>query len=152
MKKPIAAIVLILHLAACSSFVKSTPTAIPTSTFTAVPTLAPTNTSHQLTETPDAVEALLPEGQPASEWNGIPIMPNAIAGEGDAESYIFTVKATPQQVQDFYQTELRKLGWQSFAQGNGNSSLMLIFMDDASTTLTVSIIMKGDEALVLLVK
>ena len=150
MIKPITAIVLMLHLVACSSFVKSNPTAIPTSTFTAVPTLAPTITSLQFTETPDAVEALLPVGQPASEWNGIPIMPNAIAGEGDAESYVFTVKATPQQVQAFYQTELEKLGWQAFAQGNGNSSLM--FMDKTSSTLTVSIIAKGDEVLVLLVK
>jgi len=152
-KKLIAAILLLLIpvLTACSSFAQPTPTAIPTLTFTVIP-IMPTNTPLSPTETPDAVSALVPEGQPASEWDGIPIMPEAIAGEGDAESYVFTVKATPQQVQDYYQTELAKLGWQPFATGNGDSALMLMFTNNASATLTVSIVAKGDEVLVLLVK
>jgi hypothetical protein len=153
-KKPIVAILFLftLVLAACSNFIQPNPTVTPTLTLTAVPTLALTNTPLPSTETPDAVAALVPEGQPASEWNGIPIMPDAIAGEGDEESYVFTIKATPQQVQEYYQLELGKLGWQPFATGNGDSSLMLMFTNNASATLTVSIIAKGDEVLVLLVK
>jgi hypothetical protein len=77
-------------------------------------------------------------------------MPNAITGEGDAEGYVFTVKATAQQVQDYYQAELGKLGWQLLAAGEGEASLS--FVNHASETLTVSIITKGDEVLVLLVK
>jgi hypothetical protein len=100
--------------------------------------------------TPDIVSELLPEGQPASEWKGIPIMPGAIAGEGDEEGYVFAIQATPQQVQDYYQLELGKLGWQSYAQADGDSSRMLIFMNSASTTLTISIIAKGENVLVLL--
>jgi hypothetical protein len=133
-------------------------TAIPTSTFTALPTITATVTQ-MLTltplppsETPDAVSGLVPEGQPASDWNGIPIMPGAIAGEGDAEGYVFTIKATPQHVQEYYQLELGKLGWQPFAQSDGESSLMLIFVNSASETLTLSILSKDDEVLVLLVK
>lgn len=154
MKKPIAAslLLMIIILTACSNFMQPSPTASPTLTLTVLPTLAPTNTFVPSTETPDAVSALLPEGQPASEWNGIPIMPEAIAGEGDEESYVFTVKATPQQVQDYYQLELGQLGWQPFATGDGDSSLMLMFTNSASATLTISIIAKGDEVLVLLVK
>ena len=154
MKKPIAAslFLLILFLTACSNFIQTTPNIVPTLTLTIVPMLIPTNTSQLPTETPDAVTALIPEGQPASEWNGIPIMPDAIAGEGDGESYVFTIKATPQQVQEYYQLELGKLGWQPFATGNGDSSLMLMFTNNASATLTVRIIAKGDEVLVLLVK
>ena len=154
MKKPIAAslFLLILFLTACSNFIQTTPNIVPTLTLTIVPMLRPTNTSQPPTKTPDAVAALIPEGQPASEWNGIPIMPDAIAGEGDGESYVFTIKATPQQVQEYYQLELGKLGWQPFATGNGDSSLMLMFTNNASATLTVSIIAKGDEVLVLLVK
>ena len=154
MKKPIAAILLLLIpvLTACSSFAQPTPTAIPTLTFTVIPTLMPTNTPLSPTETPDAVSALVPEGQPASEWDGIPIMPDAITGEGDEESYVFMIKATPQQVQDYYQLELGKLGWRPFATGDGDSSLMLMFMNNASATLTVSIITKGEEVLVILVK
>jgi len=146
LKKPAAVslILLAFTLAACSSFAQPTPTAVPTLTFTVVPTLTPTNTPLPPTATP--------EGQSASEWNGIPIMPDAIAGDGDEESYVFTIKATLQQIQEFYQLELGKLGWQLFAQEDGDSSLMLIFMNDASETLTVSIIVKGDQALVLLAK
>jgi hypothetical protein len=143
-------------LAACSAFAQPTPTAVPTLTFTAIPTRtatrAPTSTPLPPTETPDAVAELAPEGEPDSEWDGIPIMPGAIAGEGDEEGYVFTIKATPQQVQEYYETELAKLGWQPFAQGDGEASLMLIFMNEDSTTLTVSVIAKGDEVLVLLVK
>jgi hypothetical protein len=154
-KKPIAAnlLLLILVLAACSKYIQTTPITLPTLTLTVVPMLIPTNTSLPPTEEPQAVSALVPEGQPASEWNGIPIMPNAIAGEGDEESYVFTVKATPQQVQEYYQLELGKLGWQPFTTGTGNSSsLMLMFTNNASTTLTISVIAKGDQVLVLLVK
>ena len=154
MKKPVAAslLLLIVVLTACSNFIQPSPTVIPTLTLTVLPTPAPINPFVSPTETPEAVSALLPEGQPASEWNGIPIMPDAIAGEGDEESYVFTIKATPQQVQDYYQVELGKLGWQPFATGDGDSSLMLMFTDNASATLTVSIIAKGEEVLVLLVK
>jgi hypothetical protein len=153
-KKPIAAslFLLILFLTACSNFIQITPNTVPMLTLTVVPTLVPTNTSQPPTETPDAIAARVPDGQPASEWNGIPIMPDASAGEGDEESYVFTIKATPQQVQEYYQLELGKLGWQPFATGNGDSSLMLMFTNNASATLTVSIIAKGDEVLVLLVK
>lgn len=138
---------LILALAACSSF-GTDPSAIPALTFTALPT----NTSVPPTQTPDAVSSLIPENQPASEWNAIPIMPGAIAGEGDEESYVFTIQATPQQVQEYYQGELTKLGWQPFATDNRGSSLMLMFTSNASATLTISIIARGDQVLVLLVK
>jgi len=149
-KKPIVAIssLLMFLLAACN-FPSQSPTAIPTSTFIVTPLVTATPAP---TQTPDVVTGLLPEGQPASEWNGIPIMPGAIAGEGDEESYVFTIKATPQQVTDYYQTELAALGWQSFGTENKDASLMLLFMDKDSATLTINIIAKGDDALVLLVK
>jgi hypothetical protein len=79
-------------------------------------------------------------------------MPGAIAGEGDEEGYVFTIKATSQQVQEYYDLELGKLGWQRSAQENNGTSLMLSYMDSSSATLTVSILSKGEEVLVLLVK
>lgn len=148
MKSPSAACLLLLALilTACSSFAQPTPTPTPTGTFAAVPTRtatrAPTHTPSPPTETPGT----------ASEWNGIPIMPGAVAGDGDEESYVFTIQATPQEVQEYYELELGKLGWQLSAQEDDDASLLLIFINDASATLTVSIIAKGDEALVLLVK
>ena len=79
-------------------------------------------------------------------------MPGAIAGEGDEEGYVFTLKATSQQVQEYYQLELGKLGWQLFAQENSDGSLLLSYMDSNAATLTVSILSKDEEVLVLLVK
>ena len=158
MKKPIAIGLLLLglNLSACSNFVLPTATAVPTATLTATSTLTaarvPTRTPFLPTATSDVISRLAPEGQPASEWKGIPIMPAAIAGEGDEESYVFTIRATPQQIQEYYQLALGTLGWQPFAQGDGNASVMLIFMNNVSETLTVSILTMGDEALVLLVK
>ncbi len=157
MKKPIAVSLLFLALTACSGLSQPTQVPVPTWTLTPFPTPtatpAPTSTLPPPTATPDIIAELMPEGEPASEWKGIPIMPEALAGEGDEQSYVFTVQATSQQVQEYYQRELGKRGWQLNARGAGsNASLMLIFMDNTSTMLTVSILVKGDGSLVLLVK
>lgn len=146
MKKFIVAtlLCLMLLLTACSNAREPNSAVTPTS--------APTNNLLPASKTPDVVASLVPEGQPASEWNGIPIMPGATAGEGDAESYVFTIRAMPQQVQEYYQLALGKLGWQPFATENKDASRMLMFTNDASATLTVTILTKGDQTLVLLAK
>src|SRR5689334_21103048 len=130
-------------LAACSNPAQPSSTAIPTLTLLPVSSLTPANPSLPLTET-------VSEGKPASEWKGIPIMPGATSGEGDEEGYVFTVKATPQQVQDYYQMELGKLGWQLSSRSEDGSSLVLLFMNSASSILTVSVLAKQDKVLVLL--
>ena len=152
-KKSIVAILssLLFLLAACN-FPGQSPTVLPTLTLTVPPTFVPTMTSLPSPQTPDVVSSLIPDGPSVSEWNGIPIMPGTIAGEGDEESYVFTIKATPQQVADYYQAELATLGWQSFGTENKDNSLMLLFMDKTSATLTINIVAKGEDALVLLVK
>ena len=139
---------LLLTLVACSSPVQPTPTEIPT--FTAVPTrtatVMPTMTLLTSGETPDITS------EPASEWNGVPIMPGEIAGEGDEDGYVFTIKATPQRVQEYYQLELGKLGWQLLSQEADESSMILMFVNGAIERLTIHVIAKDGEALVLLVK
>jgi hypothetical protein len=50
-------------------------------------------------------------------------MPGAVAGDGDEEGYVFTIKATPQQIREYYELELGKRGWQSSAEGDGVPSL-----------------------------
>jgi hypothetical protein len=79
-------------------------------------------------------------------------MPGAFAGEGDEEGYVFTIQATSQQVQEYYQLELARRGWQPSAQEGSGSSVLLSFTDSPAATLTVSILAKGEEVLVLLVK
>lgn len=143
MKKLLVAI-LCSMLVACSSTVQATPSTTATAIPTRTVTLPPTSSPIPSTETPKA--------QPTSEWNGIPIMPGAIAGEGDDEVYVFTIHATLQQVQEYYRFELEQLGWQSISQEEDDSSATLIFTDDASGMLTVSILSKGEESLVLLAR
>jgi hypothetical protein len=151
-KKRIAATLLLsaLLLVACSNSAQPA-TAIPALSSTTVPAFTPTvsiDTVLPTGQTPDVA----PEGQPVTEWDGIPIMPNALTGAGDAEGYVFTIRATAQQIREYYQTELVKRGWQPLPQGNGDSSTMLIFTNSASDTVSVSIIVKGEEALVILGK
>jgi hypothetical protein len=95
----------------------------------------------------------MPSGKPSSTWEGIPVMPNAIAGEGDSKGYSFTINASPDEIQTFYETQLGKLGWNMFASGQGTTNaILLIFMKDAGT-LSVSIIPQTDGIMyVLLVK
>ena len=144
MKKRIAACLLLITLNACSNLFQPTPAVIPT--LTAVPTrtvtIAPTLTPLPPSETPET----------GSEWNGVPIMPGEIAGEGDEDGYVFTIKATPQRVQEYYQRELGNLGWQLLSQEADDSSMILMFVNGASETLTIHVIAKDEEALVLFVK
>lgn len=56
------------------------------------------------------------QGIPVSEWNGIPIMPQATAAQESRDEfsvkYYFSVNATPEEVQSFYNEEkLKSLGW-----------------------------------------
>ncbi len=158
--KAILLSVLVIALASCNTFAPQptetptpTETSLPTSTNTPEPTNTPTKTPVPPTETPSAPDLPMPSGQPSSEWEGIPVMPNAIAGEGDSKGYSFTINATPEEIQKFYEKELGKLGWNMFASGQGTTNaILLIFMKDAST-LSVSIIPQPDGIMyVLLVK
>ena len=158
--KAILLSVLVIVLTSCSSFAPKptetpipTETSLPTSTSTPEPTNTPTKTPVPPTETPSAPDLPMPSGKPSSEWEGIPVMPNAIAGEGDSKGYSFTINATPEEIQKFYEQELGKLGWNMFASGQGTTNaILLIFMKDAST-LSVSIIPQPDGIMyVLLVK
>lgn len=65
-----------------------------------------------------------PVGQPAQAWNGIPIMPEAIAGQEFAQSgvYSFKADATIEQAVSFYQSRLPALGYTSPMPGAATGS------------------------------
>lgn len=158
--KAILLLALVITLASCNSFTPKptetptpTETSLPTSTSTPEPTNTPTKTPVPPTETPSAPVLPMPSGKPSSEWEGIPVMPNAIAGEGDSKGYAFTINASPDEIQKFYEKALGKLGWNMFASGQGTTdAVLLIFMKDTGT-LSVSIIPQPDGSMyVLLVK
>ncbi len=152
--------VLVIALTACGPSApaptetpKPTETPLPTSTSTPEPTNTPTQTPVPPTETPSAPVLKMPSGKPAAEWEGIPIMPEAIAGEGDSKDYSFTIKASADDIQKFYETKLAKLGWNVFASGQGTTDAVLLIFMKGTTTLSVSIIPQPDGILyVLLVR
>jgi hypothetical protein len=152
--------ILVMALASCNTLAlkptetpTSTKTSLPTSTNTPEPTNTPTQTPIPSTETSSVPVLPMPSGKPSADWEGIPVMPNAIAGEGDSTGYSFTIDASSGEIQKFYEVELAKLGWNMFASGQGTTNaILLIFMKDAST-LSVSIIPQPDGIMyVLLVK
>jgi hypothetical protein len=158
--------VLVMALTSCSAFAPKptetpvpTATSLPTSTSTPEPTLTPTSTEIPTktpvppTETPTAPVLTMPTGKPVTNWEGVPVMPNAIAGDGDSKGYSFTVKATPDEVQNFYEKAMTKLGWNMFAGGQGTTNAILLMFIKGADLVSVSIIPQTDGLMyVLLVK
>jgi len=163
MKKPItlSLMILVAGTLACSSLIKPTPTLTPTSTFTFTPSPIPTVTASMMpaptdtaipTEPANVIAGLVPVGEPESEWNGIPIMPGAIAGDGDTGAYRSMIKASQDEIQEYYERELRKLGWSLLATGQGDTGVVILIFTGDSGTLSVSLIEHDDEYIVMIVK
>lgn len=112
------------------------PSVIPEETLQALPSALPSVEAFAT----DFGNSLDPQGTPVQEWKGVPIMPQATAGEefNESNTYSFRVNATAQEVQEFYSKELTDLGWnQPFEVpleadggllmfGKDNSSLMIL--------------------------
>jgi hypothetical protein len=152
--------ILALVSLSCSdlSFLAPTPAPVPTSTSTqtATPvpsfTPSPSMTPKPPTSTPDIVSLLLPSGTPVEMWNGIPIMPGAIAGEATAEGYTFSIREDTEAIQAFYGRELTRQGYDLFATGEGDEKniLLLMFMQ-GTEFVTISIMPGGDLMIVLII-
>ncbi len=81
-----------------------------------------------------------PQGQPVADWNGIPVMPQAIAGQQFSDnSYSYKVPASISDVQTFYTQKMKDLGWESlFNTELSSEGGLLIFQKDSDTvTFTV---------------
>jgi hypothetical protein len=85
---------------------------------------------------------LNPTGKPVSDWNKIPIMTQATAGqEFNKNTYSFKasgVAAT--DAQTFYNEKLKALGWTSAFgfQGGSDSGVMMFTKDSNSLTITIT--------------
>lgn len=83
-----------------------------------------------------------PSGEPVAEWKGIPVMPQAVAGQEfpDATSYSYRVPARLEEVTKFYEDALKLGGWQSmFSMPPSNDSAVLIYTGDKGAALTITI-------------
>jgi len=123
------------------------------STLEALPSSMPLSTLEALPSSMPAVgQYLNPTGKPVSNWNGIPIMTQATAGqEFNKNTYSFKATASTTDVQTFYTTQLKALGWASSfsAQGGGQGGVM--FFTQGSQVLSITITTSGKDVVVLLI-
>jgi hypothetical protein len=91
--------------------VESLATALPVETLQAFPSVMPT-LEGIASAIPKFDNYFDPQGTPVSEWRGVPIMSAAIAGqEFDNNTYSFKTDAAAQEVVDYYNDQMIKLGW-----------------------------------------
>ena len=141
-----------------TSTASATPVPTATATFTLTPTptdtpsatLTPTRTRIPRTATPDLSYLFNFSGKPLPSWNGLPVMPQAIAGEDKSDVYYFYVKASLEVVYQYYLQEMPRWGWQLFSSAGSKNSDVLIFIK-GHNTVTVGILVKGDLASVMLI-
>jgi hypothetical protein len=134
--------------------------AIPIETLQALPSaiasMIPAETLQALPSSAPTIEALAtqfgnalnPQGAPAQEWKGVPIMPQATAGQEFTENgtniYSFKASVTAQEVQDFYKDKMTALGWnQSFSMPGGSEGGFMAFQKDSSFLTIVITSSKG---------
>lgn len=140
-------------LAACSALApQATATPIPTDTALPSATPEPSATAPAATATLDIFGELNPVDPPLAKWNNVRIMPGALAGGGDDNSYYFTTQASLDEIQAFYDQEMARLGYTSLAVGKGQNDTLVLFYESNGGTLSISLFTKGDTVLVMMVK
>jgi hypothetical protein len=132
---------------------QSVTTLIPLETLQALPSVIPAETLQALPSTVPTLEALAsampdfgnifnPEGTPVQEWRGVPVMPQATAGQEFSENntYSFRANVTVQEVRDFYNEQLSAMGWdQPFTFPMEDAGGLMVFEKDGeSLTITVT--------------
>lgn len=134
--------------------VEAIGTAIPIETLQALPSVLPAETLEAIPSLiPEIGDMFNPQGEPVSEWNGIPIMDAATAGqEVDANNYSFKFTGTAKEAVDFYNGEMVKLGWTSMFSMPGNENGAVLAFQKDNTMLTLTIVTTGDSTVVLLTK
>jgi hypothetical protein len=143
---------------------QSVTTLIPVETLQALPSaivsVIPEETLQALPSAVPSLEAFAtdignmfdPQGTPVQEWNGIPIMPQATAGQDFSanSSYSFKFTGTTQEVQDFYNEQMTPLGWsQPFSFPVEAEGGILTFQKE-NTTLLITITASEGSVVVLL--
>lgn len=129
-----------------ASTAESFASALPVETIQALSTALPVKTIEALpSEMPDVGNYFSPTGTPVEEWNGIPIMPQAIQGqEFNNKTYSYTVPATSTDVQTFYNQKMEALGWKSAFSLQASEEGGFLFFQKDSDFLTIAIVADQD--------
>ena len=125
---------------------------IPAETLQALPSAIP-SLEALASALPDFGNMFDPQGAPVQEWRGIPILPQAIAGQEFSENntYSFKANVTAKEVQDFYTEKLAALGWsQPFSLPIETEGGLMVFRKDQDS-LAVTITPSEGSVVVLLV-
>ena len=101
---------------------------------------------------PDVTRYLNPQGEPVHEWNGVPIMTQATAGEEFSKgTYSYRVSGVSEQdIQAFYNDKLKAAGWDSPFSAQGGSAGGLMLFTKGSQVLTITITKADQDQVVLL--
>ena len=91
-----------------------------------------------------------PQNPPLSEWNGIPVMPGAIAGDESPGLYGYTIQVDVKAVEEFYAQQLPALGWAETFSMPSSSGLAVLLYQKGNQILTVTITTLEDHLLVML--
>lgn len=80
-------------------------------------------------------------------------MPGAISGSGDDKGYTFTIRASTDEIQRYYDREMQKVGATPFAigQGDGKNTVLVIYMLDGGT-VSIMMLPQDDFVVVMIVK
>jgi len=112
-----------ISLSSCSAAAEALPTATAMPpTATVLPTKTPVPTDLPTDE--PLVDIVL------SNWNGIPVMPDAVSGQEYFGDYRFEVKQSAEEVIAYYQEEMPALGWEYRPDMVGSPSEMVFSHQD----------------------
>lgn len=128
--------------------VQSLATAMPLETLQALPSALPDLGIP--TGMPDIGNMADPKDAPLSEWNGIPVIPSATAGNEASGIYSFKAAATPTEVFDYYKAEMVKLGWEEFFSMPDTGSGAILTFQKEPNLATITVTADGDGSLVFL--
>lgn len=132
--------------------VQSVASALPLETIQAFATSLPQETLEAVSSAlPNFGNMFDPQGEPVSEWNGVPIMSQATAGqEHDANNYSFKFTGTTKEAQDFYDAQMTELGWSSMFSMPGDENGAVLAFQKESKILTITIVTTEGSTVVIL--
>lgn len=115
--------------------------AMPMETLQSLATSLPLETLQSLPSSmPDIQNMTDPQGEPLTEWNGIPILPEATAGEETGGIYTFEADADVTAVFEYYKTEMSNLGWNEVfsVPDSGGSAVLSVEKDGHLAAITIT--------------
>ena len=91
-----------------------------------------------------------PQSPPLSEWQGIPVMPQALAGEETDDMYVYKVAVTVTEVDEFYAAQLPSLGWEKIFSMPATEGMTILLYGKDGQSLSVTVTTQEGFVLVML--